>query len=50
MKTAQQAVRQIDKFRETAREREADESEAAFDTKLKRIATAKPKEPAKQDK
>lgn len=32
--------KQIDKFRELARELEADESEEAFDEKLKRIARA----------
>ncbi len=31
---------QIDKFRELARELEADESEEAFDEKLRRIARA----------
>jgi hypothetical protein len=34
---------QLQRFIETARELECDEDEAAFDEKLKRIATAKPK-------
>ena len=39
---------QIDKFRDLARELECDDDEAAFDEKLKRIATV-PKPPAKSD-
>ena len=33
---------QIDKFRELARELETDHDEAAFDERLKKLATAKP--------
>ena len=36
---------QIDKFRDLARELECDEDEAAFDERLRKIATA-PKPPA----
>lgn len=42
MKTVKQADRQIDKFGAAAIEHEADESEAAFDAKLKLIAKQKP--------
>ncbi len=35
---------QIDKFRDTARELEADESEAAFDAKLRKLVGAPTKE------
>jgi len=39
---------QIDKFRDLARELEADEDEEAFKAKLKKVATApKPVEPKK---
>lgn len=45
---------QADKFREAAREAEADDSEEAFDLALKRIAVAPPppkdKKPAKAGK
>jgi hypothetical protein len=42
---------QIDRFKEAARQLEVDESEAAFDEKLKEIAKHKPKdEPLKQKK
>lgn len=34
--------KQIDKFREAAKELECDESEAAFDANLKRITKEKP--------
>ncbi len=37
---------QKQKFIDTARELEADENEAAFDEKLKRLAKAKPKKKA----
>jgi hypothetical protein len=36
------AKSQIDKFKEAARELEADDSEEAFDAKLKKIAKAPP--------
>ncbi len=36
---------QIDRFKEVARQLEADESEAAFDEKLKALAKQKPKDP-----
>lgn len=35
---------QIDKFKRLAREVEADEDEASFDKRLRRIAKTKPKE------
>ena len=35
-------LKQIDKFRDMARELECDESEKAFDKKLKKAATKKP--------
>ncbi len=38
---------QIDRFKEAARQLEADENEAAFDEKLKAIAKQKPVEPRK---
>jgi hypothetical protein len=41
---------QSERFIETARELGCDEDEAAFDEKLKRIATAKPAKPAKSKK
>lgn len=34
---------QLDKFKEAARQHEADEDEARWDSKLKRIAKVKPK-------
>lgn len=37
---------QADKFREAAREAETDDSEEAFDAKLKRIASTETKKPA----
>ena len=37
---------QSEKFKELAREIEADEDETAFDDKLKRLAKAKPKKEA----
>jgi site-specific DNA-adenine methylase len=40
---------QVDKFRELARELECDEDEDAFDERLKKVATAPPKEPAPKD-
>ena len=36
---------QIDKFRQLARELEADEDEAAFEEKVRRVATAPKDEP-----
>jgi len=36
---------QIDKFREAARELETDDSEEAFDAKLKKVAKASPSKP-----
>lgn len=39
---------QVEKFRDLARELEADESEEAFDERLRKIATA-PKPPEKPD-
>lgn len=39
---------QPDKFRDTARDAECDESEAAFEDKLRRIAKAKPSRDAEQ--
>ena len=41
-------VPQIDRFKEAARQLEADESEAAFDEKLKAIAKQKPVGPVKK--
>lgn len=35
---------QLDKFKETARELETNEDEAAFDRALKKVAKAKPQE------
>lgn len=37
--TKTKPTRQIDKFKEAARELETDDSEEAFDAKLKKIAT-----------
>jgi hypothetical protein len=39
---------QIDKFREAARELEADEDEQTFDKSLERVAKRKPGEPPKE--
>lgn len=40
---------QIDKFRQLAREIESDEDEAAFEEKVRRVATApKPEDPTDQ--
>jgi hypothetical protein len=36
-------ISQIDRFKEAARQLEADESESAFDEKLKAVAKHKPK-------
>ncbi len=41
---------QLDKFKEAARELECDEDEKRFDSKLKRVAKAKPEKDAKSDK
>ena len=41
---------QVEKFREAARELEADDSEEAFDAKLKKIAKAPPPKPANGSK
>ena len=41
---------QIDKFREAARELETDDSEEAFDAKLKKIAKAPPPKDAEKEK
>lgn len=41
-KSAKKDAPQIEKFKETARAVGADRSEAAFDAKLKKIASAKP--------
>jgi hypothetical protein len=38
---------QIDKFKDTARELECDEDEAAFEDKVRRVATS-PKPPEKE--
>lgn len=41
---------QADKFREIARELECDEDEAAFEEKVRKVATSKPEpEPTKSD-
>lgn len=40
-------IEQIDRFKEAARELEVDESEAAFDWKLKALAGKKPAERSK---
>ncbi|MET3835941.1 hypothetical protein ABIB58_001282 [Brevundimonas sp. UYEF29] len=40
---------QIDKFRQLARELEADEDEAAFEEKVRRVATAPKKEAEDSD-
>jgi hypothetical protein len=45
-KTEIKQTNQIDRFKETAKELGADESEAAFDEKLKKIA---PEKPLKED-
>jgi hypothetical protein len=41
---------QIDKFKEAARELETNDSEEAFDAKLKKIAKAPPPKPASGSK
>jgi hypothetical protein len=41
-------IPQIDRFKEAARQLEADESEAAFDEKLRAIIKQKPKEETKR--
>ncbi len=46
MSPKQDRETQADKFKRLAREVEADEDEAAFDEKLKRLAKAKPKKEA----
>lgn len=38
---------QVEKFKEAAREAEADEDEAAFEDKLRRLAKQKPDKPDK---
>jgi len=43
MEDAKAEPAQIDKFRELARELEADDDEARFDERLKKLATAPPK-------
>lgn len=43
--SSKKAESQIKKFREAARELETDDSEEAFDAKLKRIAKAPPPKP-----
>lgn len=43
MTTATRPKSQVEKFREAAREIETDDSEEAFDAKLKKIAEAPPK-------
>lgn len=43
------STKQVDRFREAARELEADEDERAFERKLKRIANQKPKKEAPDD-
>ncbi len=48
--TNNKASGQIDRFKEAARQLEADESEAAFDEKLKSVAGHKPKAEQKPDK
>jgi len=45
-----EAKSQRERFIETARALECDEDEAAFEEKLKRIATAKPKQPTPRRK
>ena len=40
---------QVDKFRAKARELECDESEKAFDEKLKKVTNYKPKEPSGEE-
>jgi hypothetical protein len=42
MKTTEKEKSQVEKFREAARELETDDSEEAFDAKLKKIAKAPP--------
>ena len=42
MKTTSTEKSQVEKFREAARELETDDSEEAFDAKLKKIAKAPP--------
>lgn len=50
MKDEQSHQSQADKFRDLARELECDEDEAAFDERLKKLATApKPKAPPQKD-
>jgi hypothetical protein len=41
---AKQTLSQADKFKEAARKHQADESEAAWEARLKKIAKAKPVE------
>jgi hypothetical protein len=50
MDSDDQKKNQIDKFREAARELETDDSEEAFDAKLKKIAKAPPPKPANGSK
>ena len=42
-------MNQIEKFRALARELETDDDEAAFDERLKKLATAKPAPKAKEE-
>ena len=47
---AEQAKPQVEKFQELARELECDDDEAAFDERLKKLATAPKAEKPKQEK
>lgn len=45
-----QSSTQLDKFKEAARQHETDDSEAAFDAMVKKIAKAPPPKPDKPNK
>ncbi|WP_185969868.1 hypothetical protein [Rhizobium straminoryzae] len=49
MDKTQEAKRQIDKFREAARELETDDDEARFDQRLGKIAKAPPQKDSKNE-
>ena len=44
------AMSQVERFKTTARQLECDEDTERFETKLKRIATAKPPQPKTDEK
>lgn len=45
-KEARESFRQLDKFKQAARELEADEDEARWEVRLKKVAKQKPIKPA----